>query len=179
MRYISSFFFLHFASFVFGNNKCILCCFSGDGGSDKFLVTLVDFGRSQKASLSDIGHLREINHQQFPTQAINLCLLTLAPRNKRNWDDDYTDYVSDLLLGMDSDEEFGNGTYEITVEWRKAPDLIFTSNLLTLQRNVKHQDYVNLIISKGIASNCIDGVKELIDHAMAIGPYEESSFHSN
>lgn len=139
--------------------------FSVENGDGKVRVNLVDFGEPRLATVCDIGQLDE-SHQEFPYQTVNLNLLMLTPWNQTSWDANDINFLSNFLLGASEENSFGDGRYEISIECEMWPDKIFAKNLMSLTGGThEYSDYVNYLISQGIACKNDNNVNEFFEHA--------------
>lgn len=135
--------------------------------SKKIRVRLVDFGKLRTVSTLNIGRL-DGSHADFPPQSIDLCILSLIPWSKSGWTEYDTDYASAVLMGKTSDDIFGKGRYQTTIQWEIQSELVFAFNMFASTDVSKDQfdNYVGFITHKGIAFATTDGLEDLFQHAI-------------
>lgn len=125
---------------------------------------LVDFGKLCLSKIFEIGPILDESHRTFRAQSINLCVLEIIPWNNKTWNLSDTIYVEKLLLRERQDKVIRNKLFEIIIQDEVRSDLILTKNLVNTDTNF---DYVEQIISKGIALRSKNGLNEFYEHLIA------------
>lgn len=146
----------------------------------KIRVKCIDFGRFRTTtSKSTIGHLDERHSDSdFPAQSIDLCFLRIAPWNRHGWDVRDGEFIANLLKGTTRMEKYGNGHFELVVQFKIEGKLLFAFDMFVVDDSSgQNQHYRELITQKGIAFNTLNGLKEMFSHARAMDALNEGQLN--
>lgn len=110
------------------------------------------------------------NHDKYPLQSTDLCLMNVMPWNELCWDVEDTSYVSHVLLNKKEDnvDIFGCGTYETIVLLELQPDLMFSLDLFIPSGGniTQYSSFVCFLAQMGFASTSKVNLGAFFQHAI-------------